>query len=669
MCRDRVIEDGLSFLEAYNDQLIDHLTNELNLAETHVGIDSQLGYQILQWAIEEAIANDVLAGSVFASSEDPLRLGSELPHVRTGLIGEPGGKYRNITIAPAWLTLLLTPFGHDLVKMLKDDPYCEAGLSKEQQGYRACSALFSSNFALQEDTFGIKGDLKTASDMMNHEFTRKILLNYVNSRGQLTDYSRICILLLTNGHRVRSPENSDISDFISTSGVFMGHPGCKGALTLTVLVCRTMARLVINHNNPVTSLSSIINNQSHLIPFDSGVDYFGRSAGDDFFELGKLPYLEVLCALLQSTGCIVGTKWVSKHFVTFCEEGILIRGTGIVTRHTNGGDKWLWMDRISYEETCHIDSVKLRLLSPCGKVSQGVTGQIENPAAGKGRQFRRMLENLPPFFKNFEMLFRKRWVFRMCNYINTAEVMTFLDPRMGGLGIPYHKPWTELAKMFAKSPWIKNKNYLSIMSSQISNTENWTQRIVNKLHKGCLSRGFSTSLADEAWSAYMLLAKGKLSVIKMSHLYKLDASISEFDWFKGAYKRNKVKMLYARSHGYLTEGNAQQLIEKAWVLKQGLLNPSGLFNPNNRHRRKYAEMEFELQNLDAEITSKFAEIEDKEGLQKRLLMQIVGLTNYARQDTLVIRENLLLQNFGGLRTPMPGCINNLAFCSGSVQDN
>jgi hypothetical protein len=669
MCRSSAIGEKYKFLDAFDDLLISNLGNQLNLAETHVGIDSQMGYQVLQWSIEEAIASGCLQGSPYKDMDNPLSLGETLPHVRTGLIGEPGAKYRTITIAPAWLTILLTPLGHDLITMLQSDTYCVSGLKKEKQGWRFSNDLYYSNFELNDTHLILKGDLKTASDMMSHKLTRSMLYAYLHKRGQLTTFYKTCVDLLTCGRYVECPRNFPNEEFLSTSGVLMGDPGCKGALTLTVLCARTLTRAIENYNGPEIPLSDIVN-RDRTIQYSSGKDYFGRSAGDDFCEIGSLSYLQTLKTLLEATGCIVGTNWLSRNFTTYCEEAILIRIPGRsgqlkITRASGDRRRFYQLD---YQESSYVDALKLRLLSPCGKVSLGVTGQIENPAMGKGILFRNMLDTLPPPLQGFEVAFRKRWVFRMCNYINCSEVMTFLDRRMGGLGIPFHRSYSELAVRFFNSKWINNENYLRVMSSYQSSDHAWVTRIINKLHKGCLSRGFSTSLSDEAWAVYTLLAKSKLKLIELEGL---PFYLSHRNGFQTAWdnsRRFRDKLNLARRNGFIADGEAQRLIEKGWVLKQGLLDPGGLHNPNKRRRREYATMEDELRNLDPEITNKLPILEDPTASKRFLCEIICGTEEYPTVKTLMISEDALLANFSGLLTPMPAKKLNMAYCSGQEID-
>jgi hypothetical protein len=665
MCRSSVIASQYEFLQSFDDNLLSLFGEKLNLAETHVGIDSQLGYQVLQWSVEQGIASGCIEGSSFEDLDNPLILGKSLPHVRTGLIGEPGAKYRTITIAPAWLTILLTPLGHDLITMLQDDSYCRSGLKKEKQGWRFASDMFNSNFELDDSHLILKGDLQTASDMMSHQLTRSVLTAYLQGRNLLTPFYKICIELLTCGRYVECPRNFSNEEFLSTSGVFMGDPGCKGALTLTVLVARTLTRAIMEHNSPVKSLKLAVNN-FRAYNESTSKNYFGRSAGDDFCELGSLAYLQTLCLTLEATGCIVGTKWLCRNFTTYCEEGLLIRCPGVDMSLTRSQNTWQRFYSVNYKQSCYVDTLKLRLFSPCGKVSQGVTGQIENPSMGKGILFRNMLDNLPSYFEGFKPLFRRRWVFRMCNYINISEVMTFLDRRMGGLGLPYHRSYLHLAENFFKSKWINNENYLRVMTSYKSSDYAWVKRIISKLHKGCLSRGFSTSLSDEAWAVYKLLAQRKLQLHKLEEIPDLvDTDEFRESWAKCRRFRDKLDL--ANRHGYLAEGDAQQLIEKGWVLKQGLINPSGLFNPKNRHRSKYSTMESELRNFDPTLIAMLPQVEDLAAIRIKLCEYISGDTDYPYIETLMINKDALLANFSGLLTPIPARVLNLAYCSGQIE--
>jgi hypothetical protein len=130
MCRPEPITEDFEFSQVYDDAFA---TNALDFAltESHVGIDSQLGYQLLQWSIETGIEDGYLIGSPFKDGNglkvNPLKP----PPVFTGLIGEPGCKKRNITIAKAWMTVLLAPLGHILVGLMSESEYSKTGLKAD----------------------------------------------------------------------------------------------------------------------------------------------------------------------------------------------------------------------------------------------------------------------------------------------------------------------------------------------------------------------------------------------------------------------------------------------------------------------------------------------------------------------------------------------------------
>jgi hypothetical protein len=105
-------------------------------------------------------------------------------------------------------------------------------------------------------------------------------------------------------------------------------------------------------------------------------------------------------------------------------------------------DHLIWGRKIplrdeKYEEQPHIDSMKVRLLSPCAKEHEGK--DEPNPAIGKARQMHGMLAWLGGGWEVTLPIFSKRWEMRMKSFLPPAIAFRFLPVRLGGIESPsYH---------------------------------------------------------------------------------------------------------------------------------------------------------------------------------------------------------------------------------------
>jgi len=165
--------------------------------QKYAGFNNNLGYLILQWSFEEGVKEQTL-------SRDLKVIGRFSQ--KAIALGEPGDKTRCLTVDPAWVTVLLTPFGHILVDTLRTIPEAAAGLGFGDPAFR-----FSQRIAKQsqnrvtsrifiEYAWFMTMDLDKATDHFHREKCRYLLRGFLHGLGKDFEnpYTLMCVDLLTS---------------------------------------------------------------------------------------------------------------------------------------------------------------------------------------------------------------------------------------------------------------------------------------------------------------------------------------------------------------------------------------------------------------------------------------------------------------------------------------
>lgn len=171
----------------------------------------------------------------------------------------------------------------------------------------------------------------------------------------------------------------------------MADPGTKGMLMLLSLAAEEEAFLEYKKGAPLTPEDFIT---PHAFKGMTEPTRHFSAAGDDHAAIGTEKYLNLIAEKHVENRMKVST---TKHGISpvagrYCEEIIcLLPETELVP------DKSVFYQ--TYEKSGMVDSVKLRLMGPETKPSQG-SGSI-NPAIGKGPSLMKRLSWAPPGWNNF----------------------------------------------------------------------------------------------------------------------------------------------------------------------------------------------------------------------------------------------------------------------------
>jgi len=409
-----------------------------------LALDESTGERLLQWAIEEGIAQGCLAGSPFVSG-DRLRKGGTIPSVRASAIGEPGDKARIVTVAEDWLTEFLQPFAHEILGELRTHPSVTAGLSRAWQGFEWVKGL--RNAESPPDRHFLSSDLTTATDFCTHEYSQAMLEGFLEGLGRRSSYFDTATQLLCSSRVYEDPLGRD--EFVTCRGILMGDPGAKAVLILHNL-CSELESIMRYHLKMDDAPDSDLLDRIRDSPGPPLVKWrHFACSGDDHTAQGPKKYLQRITLNHSLNGMRVShpQNFLSSIGAFYCEE--LFLTVGLRDEQIWGGDSPL-KDR-PYLEHPHVDSMKVRLFSPCSKEHEGK--DESNPAIGKARQVHGMLAWLGGGWERAIPLFSRRWEQRLEAFLPKDLIFRYLPVKLGGIEAPaFHVSETEMRKVIREIP-------------------------------------------------------------------------------------------------------------------------------------------------------------------------------------------------------------------------
>jgi hypothetical protein len=382
-------------------------------------------------------------------------------------------------------------------------------------------------------------------------------------------------------------------------------------------------------------------------------DWF-RVAGDDFVALGPKRYLELLKNCHLILGHKVGTYIYSKRVTRYCEEPLIFQN-----RRTGQG-KPIW--ECEYAEHIHVDALKVRVFSPCGKISSGPIEDFKSPVIGKGQALERKLAWLPPDWKHLEHFLIMRWCFRMSDYIDLTEPYWFLPQSLGGCGLPNPYDWADVVV----GAYNRCPTYLTCTKAVLSgDVPFWLNKVLQSMSAGGISRGSELDLRQAAHEGYVMSTeisghqKGQDDIA-------IEAGFSPEDFNRLSRGKRRDK---ARQLGYIAEFDLDTILEKAWLIKSAFQTAYRSEDvPSVKHRLHPDVIWNQLSELiNSSVSRVLPAHNDREELL-RLFRFLKGNIRVREKKGIFIHEDVLSRNFGALKTPLPPPPDDLTLVRGSTAD-
>jgi hypothetical protein len=277
-----------------------------------------------------------------------------------------------------------------------------------------------------EEGFGVlSSDLKSATDVIPRSVLSTIYRSFFDGAGYTGPFVDIGHTLLTYDRLCVSELLGET--FTSKRGVFMGEPLAKGLLTLYNLCQEEIA------------IRKYLFDSANVTDFVRPVQVTWRAfavAGDDHIAYGPIPYLEEITKSHLRSGSVISLEkhGLSTTLIRYCEKLIHVSSLRNVwtLRGINDSTE-------GYEASPFIDSIKVRLVSPCSKMNDSFNEK--NTAIGKAKSLGNTLRwlNRKHFSKKYVSMIRDRFFTRMGSLLPSRSSGCYwhllLPQDLGGLGL------------------------------------------------------------------------------------------------------------------------------------------------------------------------------------------------------------------------------------------
>jgi hypothetical protein len=562
------------------------------------GLDGRTGYQLFQFSIEEGIKRGVLAGDPFYSLDNPLRVVGT-PSVRVVPIGEPGFKTRTITVTEDWETEFLSPFGHELTAKLSAIPSASAGLTAAAQAYEWIKRVSLLPTIDEESGLSLlTSDLSQASEYLRHDVTGIILDGFCDGVGITTPYTKLATKLLTQPHFLEDASGPYVYDYMgmcTRRGCLMGNPGTKGALTLTMIVAEELAFLDYQGRQIGLSLEEMLEREEPA----SNWRCFA-AAGDDHLAIGPELYLELIDFYLELLGAKINLEmcYISKIGAYFSEEAILRTSQNCLYSKAMPWDR-------PYDNHCHVDALKVRLLSPCEKVT--LVREEKNVAIGKSKFLLKKLEWLPPGFGPLRGLALARFKQRFAHMIPWDNPMVYMPHSLGGLAFPGGVDLDERIERL--SPVLFKAIAIALKERTAENA--FLRKALWLMSSNTTFRGITMrTAAEDQLKAIFTLFTG--DSILGEEAMRQHLGLTEIVWARTRW-RDKISL--AKKAGYLSLSEAIQLFERPTYFKEVLSGISSKMKVEPLYL-DFIEMQKELDSYCEDFNMVYDDIKSCEGFKE-----------------------------------------------------
>jgi hypothetical protein len=376
------------------------------------------GFEVFFQGFDDTIGEQILCCAYLAKQNELQEEGIPL---RVLTITEPGSKARIVTTGPWWLYVLQQSLAHVTRGFLSSHPSAEAGMARTDQAWQYLYLIRNARDGFKPDFACLSSDLKSATDTIPPIVAVRLLKGFLDGLGYLTPLAETIFELLLVPRLCLAEKLNKV--FFSTSGVFMGEPLAKTILTLENLAVEEIAirqYLKIDFSIPVQ------------VPWRCYA-----VAGDDHIAFGPPEYLRKITANHLRCNTIISKAkhGISVNHVQFCEKILEVRNFW----NLNWTPKTINDDHEVYVSSPHIDSIKVRLLSPCSKSNE--TFNDRNTAVGKATSLGNTLRWISSQIYNFKFksMIRDRFFQRMGALLPDRSSGVYwhllLPKNLGGLGL------------------------------------------------------------------------------------------------------------------------------------------------------------------------------------------------------------------------------------------
>jgi len=662
MCRDVFLEKDVQFMDsAFRDSLASNTVenvcflqpvgSQLPIEEPVFGLDEVFPSQILQWSIEELIDHGYLDGLPrFKAKRGKTALpefGEAKPiESRAHLVDEPGDKVRWVTMEESFVTVFLQPFQHTLAGLLGKFPSLISAFSRSSKGHDFVDSLSRRpEDAPKQDGIGTF-DLTAATNVLKRSTAKSALKGFLRGANLSSDYIDLCCSIIFRDRRVHvykdsGRERKEIC-FISTNGLLMGNPVTKELLCLVSACIQLITTVDMKLKHPPYCLI----------------------AGDDVALYCCKRFFRHCIWLNQRAGNIINeSKTLYSHLCNFfCEETLFL-----VNEKVHNGKSLSQMFR-TVGETTHVDTIKLRYLSPFGKQDKET---YKNPMIGKGKALKKQLGWFP--IRPMADMAKARFLFMMGHLYDIDDPIIYLPPCMGGYDAITNKSKEEICRLIFQTDIPLSQVYRA--TNDLSNCSSWVDDLLKRMACGGSARGLIDPLLNYGVDQYCTVVRDFTFPEQVRTYSELQNDLFEKKKIKKSDQSFTMVQRYARSMGLVGKLDLAHSIDRvtniriAICVAAGVLPLEDYIVVNDNHRGPMSVFREALENESIHIPADTLEcIQPRNGDDEAFRQWLLGGRKpfWRAANSMFFPRRSVKDSLNGMRVSLTGELYGSQ--KGSVED-
>jgi hypothetical protein len=517
---------------------------KIAIEEAIFGLDRELPLQFLQCAIEDAIKLGYLKGKPWYTPLEIERATKKPVIARAHCVSEPGNKVRWVTMEDSSIGIILQPLAHWMASVFGQYPALWSAFNRTYKMWDACVSLQRNGKFRENSGFGVF-DLTGASNNLNKEFLRVIgqwAIRNFESDPQTQWFLSTSLELMLRDREIWLYDQKDskrVLTIICTNGIMMGNPGTKELLCMANAVCHVIAAGELNMEIPYCLI-----------------------AGDDVFVYASLKFFLYLLDVHREMGNLINISKTLFSFLCtfFCEE------VAILLRAFIGCGKSPWEE--GGTDGLHVDTIKLRLLSPFGVQSIQQESSFKNPAIGKAGALSRVFSWFPN--DRMKWVAVRRYLHWMSDYIRD-DPLVYLPRTVGGHGIPWIGEKKDLLRLIRDKIPSEYFRMFSMVSDGEADYHSFIDFLFRRMASGNTVRGILDPMS------YLLTAQySALAVTSFYSDVKVFRHFAEELQSKKTYTVSSKDILkYIRSSGYMGYHDIANHVDRLTMIRIGFVAAAG----------------------------------------------------------------------------------------------
>lgn len=332
--------------------------------------------------------------------------------------------------------------------------------------------------------------------------------------------------------------------------------------------------------------------------------------------------------------------------------------------------------KFPYGLSCHVDTIKLRLLTPYGVQSLKNDPTFKNPAIGKASALTKMLSWNP--FPAMALSAKRRFGVMMAPFIIHRDPMVFLPSSVGGHGIPHEINTDDLMDLITAHVPI-NLVILIYRSATDGSLELWVDYLFRRMSTGGVVRGLIDPMMFSIIEQYAQLQRdmrGSSRTFSQMH----EEYCSRYPDIPEESVRYSDIRRFIKKSGLIPVNEIANNLDRATLIRYGFLSAMGripiddLVVSRDQNLKSPTQVfnqfvELEARHYPKEVLSSL--LDTSKGDEALLWMKTWisgGCRQFQRRgDGSYVPSSLVKDSLNGMRLSIP-FVAPLTYTKGSVAD-